>query len=62
MLNPIERMIEKVKVIADNPLAAIDEEEMNRAGLHTVAEQEDGKKEKKHQKKKKCCCITQEDD
>jgi hypothetical protein len=35
VLNPIERMLEKVKLIARNPLAAAQEEQMLMAGLMT---------------------------
>jgi hypothetical protein len=49
VLQPIERMVEKVKIIAKNPLAVANEAEFEKMGvLHLV--------EKEETKKKKGCC------
>jgi hypothetical protein len=39
VLGPIERMLEKVKLIAKNPLAAASEEDLNQ-GIHSMMENE----------------------
>ena len=39
VLGPIERMLEKVKLIALNPMLAVDEEAMKHAGMLSVAQQ-----------------------
>ena len=50
VLNPIERMIEKVKVIAENPLAATTGE-LENAGFLSMTENMEKKKNKKKLKK-----------
>jgi hypothetical protein len=46
VLNPIERMLEKVKLIAKNPLAAASDEVEN-AGVYSMMDKEENKDEKK---------------
>ncbi len=57
VLNPIERMIEKVKIIAKNPLAAASGE-IETAGFLSMTEKEKKKKDKKKGKKKKDAMET----
>ena len=52
VLNPIERMIEKVKIIAKNPLAAASGE-IETAGFLSMTEKEKKKRDKKNKKGKK---------
>lgn len=47
VLYPIERMLEKVKLIARNPLAAAQDEEVEMAGVMTMMHKEDLKKGEK---------------
>lgn len=49
MLNPIERMIEKVKLIAKNPMLAASDE-VEEAGLFGMLDNKAGKKKKDKEK------------
>ena len=50
VLNPIERMLEKVKLIARNPLAAAKEEQIAMAGIMTMMHNKQQKDVKKTEK------------
>lgn len=53
MLNPIERMIERVRIVAKNPMALCSEEEIENAGALAMIEAQNKKKSKKDNDKKK---------